>query len=195
MRYRFDPRRRNFLIGTLALPFVSRVEGQTALNATLQKTEAGLDQFISEKYHDQVAQVLAQWSAGLLHSPKGLFAIENSLASSFQGFSPLPAKSRMVRPGAALEVRQLTFSPQTALAREAFMQQFQASLSVFEKIYTADFQVTAIESKASGSLRTTVRYEFVGSGQGFHREQRVGEWNLEWDEYRVRLWQDRKSVV
>ena len=62
------------------------------------------------------------------------------------------------------------------------------------KIQTAEFQVTGIDAQPGGALRTRVRYELVGTGQGFHREQRVGWWNLEWEavpsaQYRLRSWQ------
>ena len=30
-------------------------------------------------------------------------------------------------------------------------------------------------------LRTGVRYELVGSARDFYREQRVGQWELEWE--------------
>ena len=69
-----------------------------------------------------------------------------------------------------------------------------ASLIGFSSIVTADFQVTRIHSGASGRLETSVRYELVATGQDFHREQRVGFWDLEWDadssgEYRLHRWQ------
>ncbi|MBZ5571050.1 MAG: hypothetical protein LAO09_04125, partial [Acidobacteriia bacterium] len=37
---------------------------QRPLDATLLKTRAGLDEFITEKYADQIAATLAEWSAG-----------------------------------------------------------------------------------------------------------------------------------
>src|SRR5208283_4594293 len=55
---------------------------------------------------------------------------------------------------------------------------------------TAEFQVTRIDADARLSsstpqlpitLTTRVRYEFVGTGPGFHREQRIGFWELEWE--------------
>ena len=33
----------------------------------------------------------------------------------------------------------------------------------------------------SGQLQTRVRYELVGAGQNFYREQRVGYWDLAWE--------------
>ncbi len=72
----------------------------------------------------------------------------------------------------------------------------------FSKILTAEFQVTRIDAGAGqpssalqlpGRLTTLVRYEFVGTGRDFHREQRIGFWELEWeaassDRYLLRRW-------
>ncbi len=199
-------RRRSFLRGGLALPFLRRLKGQetplvdagfhlhphyraqTALDATLLKTKAGLDDFITEKYQDQIAVILAQWRVNLVAS------MEKVLAPGFLGASPQPVTSRIVRPGPALEVRRVTFSEQPTLGRDAFLQQLRASLRDFSTILTAEFQVTQIDVQPDGGLRTRVRYELVGAGHGFHREQRIGWWNLDWEPapyqggHRLRSW-------
>jgi len=175
---------------------------QRPLDAMLLKTQAGLDSFITEEYHDQIAATLAQWNSGLLQSPQGLRAIEVILTPDFSGSSLDPVDSRLVRAGPALEVRQNKFSSPTSLGRDAFLQQLRAALGVFSKIKTAEFQVTSIEASSASSpdlpkrLRTRVRYELVGTGDGFYREQRVGYWDLEWlsssslpGEFRLRRWQ------
>jgi Flp pilus assembly protein TadD/peroxiredoxin len=166
---------------------------QTTLDATLQKIKAGSDAFITELYHDQIAAILAQWSASLLAGPTNLQPIEKVLAPNFQGFSPQPAETRIVRPGPALEVRHLTFSP-PSLGKDAYLQQLRSSLALFTKLQTVDLQVTRMEAQPAGGLRTRVRYEIVGTGPGFHREQRVGWWNLEWDQYRLRSWQTTEET-
>jgi tetratricopeptide (TPR) repeat protein len=174
---------------------------QRPLDDTLLKVQPGLDGFVSEKYHDQIAAVLAEWSSGLLQSPPQLQTIENVLATAFSGSSPLPVDSRLVRPGAAIEVHQNKFASETGLGHDAFLQQLRSSLSSFSKIVTAEFQVTSIQSSSGFSqpppqLRTRVRFELVGSGRDYHREQRVGYWDLEWEslpsstpEFRLRRWQ------
>src|SRR5579862_8840520 len=188
----FDLRRRKFLLGGLAFPWFPRVKAQNA--PLVVATKAGPDGFVMERYHDEVAGILADWRANLLGSPKNVQAIEKVLAPGFRGFSPLPAESRIVRPGPALEVRQITFSAQNSAGKDVFLDQFRAFLSAFSTLQTADFQVTRIEAQPGGGLKTRVRYELVGAGPGFHREQRVGWWNLEWeaatpDQYRLRSWQ------
>ena len=166
------------------------------IEATLLRVQAGADQFITEKYADQIAVILNQWSAALLKVPTETGPIERVLSDNFSGCSLAATESRLVRPGPSLEARQIKFANQPILERGAFLQGMKLAMSTFSKIVTAEFQVVAID--ASGSipdwLRTRVRYELVGSGPGFHREQRVGEWELEWQptaspsDFRLRNW-------
>jgi tetratricopeptide (TPR) repeat protein/peroxiredoxin len=180
---------------------------QRPLDETLLKVQPGLDGFLSEKYHDQIATILEEWSSGLLQSPLQLHAIENVLATGFSSSSLRPIDSRSVRAGPPIEVHQNKFASQTDLGRNAFIQQLRSSLSSFSKIVTAEFQVTSIQSSSGFSqppqqLRTRVRFELVGSIQGFYREQRVGYWDLEWEsapqssaaEFRLRRWQAKDET-
>src|SRR6202158_5386169 len=45
------------------------------LDALLLKTQAGLDDFVTEKYADEIAAILAQWRTGLLLSTQTLRAV------------------------------------------------------------------------------------------------------------------------
>jgi tetratricopeptide (TPR) repeat protein/peroxiredoxin len=176
---------------------------QRPLDATLLKTQADLDDFVSEKYHDRIGAILAEWSSALLRSPQQVVAIGTSLGADFLGASLRPAESRALRPDAALEVRQNKFADSTILGRESFLQELKSSMGGFSKIVTAQFQVTRIEASTTsssqpfGTARTRVRYELVGTGDGYYREQRVGTWDLEWEaspsssaapEFRLRRW-------
>ena len=167
------------------------------IEATLLKVQAGTDNFITEKYADQIAAILNQWSAALLKVPTDTGPIERVLSDNFSGCSFAPTESRLVRPGPSLEVHQNKFADQTVLARGAFLQGMKSAMSAFSKIVTAEFQVVAIDASPGTIpdwLRTRVRYDLVGSGPGFHREQRVGEWELEWQptasgsDFRLRNW-------
>lgn len=166
-----------------------RYRVQDPLGAALLQTQAGHDQFISEKYHDQIAAVLAQWSSGLRQSPSHLEAVGKALAANFSGTSLQPMLPRVLRSGAALQVQQNKFAVHPALAHDAFLQKLRSTLSAFTTIITAEFQVTNISIESSSAagqgaptrLHTRVRYELVGSGRDFYREQRVGHWEMEWE--------------
>ncbi|HYM75302.1 MAG TPA: FG-GAP-like repeat-containing protein [Candidatus Dormibacteraeota bacterium] len=169
------------------------------LDATLLKVRADLDRFPSEKYADQIAATLSEWSASLLRAPVEVQAISKSLAADFSGASPQPAESRTLRTSPKLQVHRNRFSTETTLDRDAFLRAWQSALSVFSKIGVADFQITAIDSKPASAaselpkhLETRIRYEIVGTGAGFHREQRAGNWHLTWEsdseQFRVTSW-------
>jgi tetratricopeptide (TPR) repeat protein/peroxiredoxin len=167
------------------------------LDALLLKTQSGLDDFVTEKYADEIAAILARWSAAWRQSPQNLKEVEIVLLPNFLGCSLRPRDSRVVRPGPALEVRHNTFKAEARLGREAFLQELRSALSGFSKILTAEFQVTSIDAgtlPTTGQLRTRIRYEIVATGQDFYREQRVGYWQLTWErsasgEFHAHNWQ------
>jgi tetratricopeptide (TPR) repeat protein len=176
---------------------------QRPLDAILLKSDAGLDDFVSEKYHDRIAAILAKWRSGLLRSPQEVEAVEDILTADFAASSLLPVDSRLVRPGPPVEVHQNRFASQTSLGRDAFLWELRSCMSAFSKLVTVEFQVTNIaaspgfNSQPAPRLNTRVRYELVGTGHGFHLEQLVGYWDLEWEshpssfalsEFKLRRW-------
>jgi tetratricopeptide (TPR) repeat protein/peroxiredoxin len=179
-----------------------RYRSQTPLDATLLKVKTGLDDFITEKYADQIGAILGEWSTSLLRSPQDVKAVEGVLTPSFLGSSLRPLESRLVRPGPAIEVHRHKFARQRSLGRDAFLQELRSNLGTFSQIVTAEFQVTSINASAGPpatvqnplQVQTRVRYELVGTGHDFHREQRVGYWDLAWEPdssggFRLQSWQ------
>ncbi len=151
-----------------------------------------------EKYAHEIAVVLATWSSGLRQTPSSVQAIAICLTTEFSGTSFEVSESRLARSDSLLEIRRNAFQG-NGIGREAFIRGMQASLSTLTQIITAEFQVTAIAMDRSSSdaksdkLETRIRYEIVGSGADFHREQRVGDWELSWQgsqsgKYRVASW-------
>src|SRR5580698_9961858 len=171
-----------------------------SVDALLLKTRAGLDDFVTEKYADQIAAILAQWSTGLLQSPQDVEAIEKVLVSNFSGGALRPVESRVLRSG-VIEIRHNTFKTEAALGRDAFLREFRSALGSFSKLLTAEFQVTSIHADTTSAttlspiqLQTRIRFELVGTGRDCYREQRVGYWQLDWEgsasgEFWVRNWQ------
>ncbi len=172
------------------------------LDALLLKTQSGLDDFVTEKYADEIAAIFAQWSSAMLKSPQGVTTIEKAMSPNFSGSSPTPANSRVVRQGPPIEIRQNRYSRDFTLRRDVFLQELRSTITTgWSKILAAEFQVTGIDAGSMspapltpGQLQTRIRYELVATGQGFYREQRVGYWQLMWErstsgEFRIRTWQ------
>ncbi len=174
-----------------------RYRAKLPLEAVLLKTQAGLDQFVTEKYAERMEGMLAEWSAALRRSPQSVEPLENSLSNNFAGTSMKPVDSRVVRSSSAVEVRRNQFSDRPSLAGSAFLSDLRSAFSNFVDILVAEFQVTSIQEipNTPATWATRVRYDLVGSGRDFHREQRVGDWELEWESasadkegLRIRLW-------
>jgi len=172
---------------------------QLPIEATLLKTQAGFDQFVTEKYQDRIAAVLADWSAGLLGDSQDMRAVERILAPGFSGASFQPVESRLVRSGPAVEIRKNKFARDAVLGRDAFLRDLRGAMASFSKLSTAEFQVTGIDTgpispldTPPARLRTKVRYELVGPARDFYRLQRVGQWEFEWEssasEFRLLSW-------
>ncbi|MBV9339426.1 MAG: tetratricopeptide repeat protein, partial [Acidobacteria bacterium] len=169
------------------------------VDAALLKVQPGLDDFITEKYAEHITRILAQWSADLLAHPQATNAVENSLTPDFQGSALNPNEAKPVRSG-VVEVSEINFAGRDNLGRDRFLKELRSEMSSFVQLTTAEFQVIAIDlvsgqsprvNAAAGekggsksdfpeSVRSRVRYELVGSGRDFHREQRVGFSDMEW---------------
>lgn len=161
------------------------------LDALLLKTQSGLDEFVTEKYADQIAAVLAQWRSGLLQSPPDVSTVGNSLLPNFVGSSPRPVDSRVVRAASLIEARSQTFKSEADLGRDIFLRELRSTLSGYSKILTAEFQVTGVDvtlmpastpvdQSSPVQVKTRIRYVLVATGPGFYREQRVGYWQITW---------------
>lgn len=167
-----------------------RYRSRSPLDAMLQKVAAGSDQFITEKYADQIASILNAWSAALRTSPANVGALRKFLADDFSGYSPSEAKQEQLR-SRIIDISKQSF-PQPALNASQFLDELRTDWSGFIRIKTADFQITRIDANLP-QLLTRIRYEFVGNGKNFHLEQRTGEWEIEWAvtssaEFRVTDW-------
>jgi hypothetical protein len=163
-----------------------RYRSERPLDSTLRKVAPGSDAFITETYAAQLAAIFTEWSSSLMRSPRETQAIANLLASTFIGASPLAADSRVVRSSLGLRVQQNQFASQLSLNRQSFLKHWQSAFDLFLQILTAEFQITQMEARSPSSgaslqLEIKVRYELVGTGRGFHREQRVGNWQMTWE--------------
>ena len=161
------------------------------LESLFLKTKAGSDDFITEKFAEEIQAILAKWSLALREFPADIRIIDAILGPDFSGHALTPSESRLVRSG-MVEARHNEFAEQSVIKKDAFLQQLSATLSRFSRILTAEFQVTRIHDCSAGTVNpvaasisstcidTRVRYELVGAVPKAHREQRVGYWDLRW---------------
>jgi tetratricopeptide (TPR) repeat protein len=167
----------------------------------LRRVPAGFDEFVTEKYQDQMEAIFREWGSQLLQSPQNISAMGRVMSASFQG-SPLKSgQTKNVNETGPIRVWRIEYPPEPALGSQDFLSELQSSFGTFSKLLTAEFQVVRIHAESSvpsvtgvsTPLLTVVRFELVGMGPGFHREQRVGHWELRWDllssgEMRLQKW-------
>jgi len=173
------------------------------IDAVLKKVTAENDSYPTEVYSDRISASLEAWAKELLQSPVSARALERLFSPNFTASSPLP-KLQPRRPNeGSLRVWSSVFPESPSLPPQAFLAAWRKAIGIFSRLYTVEFQVVAIlanERRPSTvgvalPVQTRVRYEFVGTGDGFHREQWVGHLDLEWDlgpgaELQLRKWQN-----
>jgi Tfp pilus assembly protein PilF/peroxiredoxin len=153
---------------------------QRPLDSTLLKVPASQDNFASETYAESIGKLLESWSTSLRDTVADSRPIETALAPGFRGSLLRAREVRPLRTG-IVDVNQHTFAGDAGLDKAAFLAGWRSFLSEFTNLYTADFWVTGIEASNPSQIKTKVRYEFVGTGHGFYREQRVGYWEIGWE--------------
>ncbi len=172
------------------------------IEAVLRKVPAGSDEFITEKYADQIEALFKQWGLQLLRSPQDTSALSKVMSAVFAGSDLKAGRVKTINESSAFRVWQVQYPREPSLGREAFLVGLLSALQTFSTLVTAEFQVVHIHSEGptpsiageTSSLVTVVRFELVGTGTGFHREQRVGHWELRWEklspgELRLQEWQ------
>ncbi len=160
-----------------------------AIDAVLKKAQAEFDSFPTEIYQDQIARVLQAWSAELRVSPQKTDALERAMSGDFLATSPAGSLHARRKDDGIFQVWEATFQAAPGIGRQAFLTDWRSALRDFSKLVTVEFQITEIRadsdlrvsSEKSVAVHTHVRYEFVGEGQGFHREQRIGTLELDWE--------------
>ena len=164
---------------------------QTAIDTARLQIEAGQDAFVNELHVERFASILEGWGRSLLQSPANT---QLPLSTDFEGNSWKPIDSQPVRRQAkTLDVRRVRFSDQPLLPADRFFSEVHNSLSRFAAILTAEFQIIQIDATPKG-FATRVRYELIGTSNGFHREHRSGEWSLDWEGDRIVSWKCHEEV-
>jgi len=111
------------------------------------------------------------------------------MSSDFSAAPPSSSLKPRGKNDGVLQVWEAEFKDGPPLEREAFLGQWRSAVRDFSKLLTVEFQIIGIRADATlpsggstaATVHTQVRYEFVGVGNGFHREQRIGQLGLEWE--------------
>jgi tetratricopeptide (TPR) repeat protein len=173
----------------------------------LKKAWAEFDSFPTEIYQDKIARILQAWSVELRASPQETQALQRVLSVDFLATSPVPSLRPRRKDDGIFQVWEAKFEDVPLLGREAFAAEWRAAVRNFSKLLTIEFQITGIRAdtslpvspEKSVGVHTRVRYEFLGEGKGFHREQWIGNLELDWEigpgtQIRLRKWRNAEEM-
>ena len=159
------------------------------IETVLRKVPAGFDEFVTEKYQDQIEAIFREWGSQLLQSPQNTAALGKAMSANFQGSALKSGQTKIVNETGTIKVWQTQYPQEFVRGGRDFLSGLQSSFATFSQLVTAEFQVVRIHAESvvpsvTGGpipILTVVRFELVGTGNGFHREQRVGHWELRWE--------------
>src|SRR5208283_3110762 len=155
---------------------------QFALDRVLSQTRPGHDVFTAEVYAEEVAAVLAGWSAALGRNPPFFRPIIELLSPGLVATPLQPVTETCVRHRTGLQVWKGRFDAPSTRSREAFVKDFSAYFAGLGRLPTAALEVAGITVKQESPLlfSTRIRYDLVGLLSSGEREERVGSWDLDW---------------
>jgi Flp pilus assembly protein TadD len=190
MRFAAAPR------ATPSFPFADfritpRYPTKSPLDDVLRLVTPGSDEFVTEKYALEIGRLLNEWSRALKTAPPALNVLSVLLDASLQAAPLGSAQETNVRSGGDIEVTRRRFAANIAGGRERFLDEMKKYLSSFERVETAEFEITRIKEVASTPLtvHTEIRYSLVGGRSDRAREERVGNWSVRWNCDNSNKWQ------
>ncbi|GAC1633841.1 MAG: hypothetical protein NVS9B14_09130 [Candidatus Acidiferrum sp.] len=160
------------------------------LEPFLKQIPPGHDEFIAEKYAFELEHLLGGWSAALKTVPRDLRILNESLAENLQGALFDNAAVHTLRANPPIESAKILFPAAATISSRAFLAALNRYLSPFTRIELCDLQIDGIEivSESPPQLRTQVHYNFAGHLDDIRREQRTGEWNIDWQQLSTGRW-------
>ena len=169
----------------------------------LKQLEPGSDGFPLERSAEELATRLGELSRALSDGgPRVGAVVARLLDPAFRGARLFPPDG--VARQAPLVVERTTDLPHDAtLDGGAFSAELQRLTTDLSTVTVAEFLVTSIAADDTNSppsaLRTTVRYDIVGSAARAYRVEHVGEWAIGWrrdaSEWRIVRWTAVSHVV
>jgi Tfp pilus assembly protein PilF/peroxiredoxin len=165
-------------------PFVYRAPPAVSdiLLPYLREAAHDSELFPDERVAGELIARLSELSAQLRQGADPVGAVSALLDSGFHGGRLLPQKEEAVTRAPELQVFQARATAlEPVLDARAFAPELAELLKQFRQVTTAEFLITALTvDRERGSARAEVRYDLVGPGRAAHRVQRVGRWQMGW---------------
>jgi len=160
----------------------------------LRLVPAGSDEYLTEKYAEEIEAMLRRWGQGLRASPGDHSALSLALDASIQACSHVPAKESTVRSAYGIDIRKRKLADDFVAGRDRFIENISHWLAGFTRIETTEFEVYGIRKLQDSPLTVAaeIRYDLVGERPRGQREERVGSWRTEWAQDASGAWKALK---
>jgi tetratricopeptide (TPR) repeat protein/thiol-disulfide isomerase/thioredoxin len=167
---------------------------RSPLAELIRKARQKVDDFPSERYSREIEGTFARWGSELRQNRHDMRTLAAFLSPQLVAASPKPQAVDPIRDDSTLVVRRASFSVELSLGREAFLEEFRSSLLPASEILVAEFKVADLETTSSSPLQITtqIRYTLAGTGTRAHRWQRIGMWQIEWEQGSEGKWFAKK---
>jgi len=154
---------------------------KSPLDDLLLQIAPGRDEYVSEKYAYEIADLLRDWSRQLT-SKADVPGSLNTLVHDSLVFTSLSAAQVVpIRSEGPIQVARRTFPSSIGQGRERFLNEMKAYLGSLGRFETAEFLVVGIDSSAGAeTVAAEIRYDLVGIHQEGVREERIGNWKTQW---------------
>ncbi|HEX4168893.1 MAG TPA: VCBS repeat-containing protein, partial [Bryobacteraceae bacterium] len=183
---------------------VCRLQAQAALSPNLQKfvtlLTPGQDQFVCEKYAAELEVLLGEFSSVLCKSVTDVLTLAALTADEVAFTSFSNPSIAPLRRGGPIRTERITFSAEERHGKAAFLQSWKDYWRSLRKLETAELQIVGLQvlSETPLFIETHVRYDFAGDRGSDIREERTGEWILEWrrdpGRWKVQRWQVSEEI-
>ena len=173
----------------------ARSGSSSFMKSFVNQVPPGRDPFITEKYADELGTLLRSWSETLRNSAQDLRGLEAVLprmltASRLSKVTVIPLR---VHP--PVESEKVTFPGPHPLSGNDFRDDLREYLASFKTIEVVEFEIGGLDVVTSAPLhlRTRINYDLVGRIDDHRREERTGEWELDWkqdtfDKWTIQSW-------
>ena len=154
------------------------------LEELIRKARQKVDDYPSERYGREIEGHFSGWAVELRKNKNDVRALAAFLAPQLAAASPAPQGFDRIREDPTLAVRRASFSSELSLGRDAFLEEFRSSLGLISEVLIVEFKVADLEVASASPLRikTEIRYTLVGTGPRLHRLQRIGVWQIDWEQ-------------
>lgn len=160
------------------------------LEKFLSQIQPGNDDFVTERYADEIESHLNSWGASLRESPRELRRIAEVLDRTLLATPLNHAKLTILRSEPPLESEEALFGEPQQLDSSIFLETAHSYFASFHSLKVAEFQVGGLEVISASPLqvKTQIHYDFAGAVATDRNEERTGEWQVTWQQKSAGDW-------